>query len=152
MSATKTLQATLSGWRADSPSEETFALADNSGTVTLHAHSAETVGCLLTQAEFHRNAETDLNTWANQIPGRLSSLLEPLCVLEVDPARGEAILRSAPPTRDDSAVEYYELRLKDTNDATLVRYQGDVKTGRRETIPFALTHEALAKASIAILG
>jgi hypothetical protein len=77
--------------------------------------------------------------------------MEPLRVLEVDVARGVALLRSDVPTRFDGKALYYELLLtrKDRTTATLRRYAGSDK---RESAPFVLTHDAIVKFVIDVVG
>jgi hypothetical protein len=64
----------------------------------------------------------------------------------VDVTRAEALLRSdRPAVRGDSA-EYYELLLRGEHTATLRRFRAPrTGPGKRKAVPFALTHEAIAK-------
>src|SRR5262249_48481147 len=89
--------------------------------------------------------EVTLESWAKGIASRVTGLLEPLQVLEIDVQRNEALLRSNEPTRRSSDLFYYELLLKGTQGAILRRYQANPSGGHREQVPFVLTHEVLAK-------
>jgi hypothetical protein len=89
----------------------------------------------------------DLTQWAVRSAKRITGLLEPLKVIEVDAVRAEALLRSDVPAGRGPRVQYYELRLRGTHSAKLHRYQAERGNGPREAIPFALTHDAIAKAA-----
>jgi hypothetical protein len=87
-----------------------------------------------------------LATWAQQAAERVTGLLESLKVVEVDPARNEALLRSDVPAWQQDNVAYYEVLLSGLGRATLQRFRGSRQPGqRRQQIVFSLTHEALAK-------
>src|SRR5947209_6342273 len=90
-------------------------------------------------------AEVTLQSWAHGVAKRVTGLLEPLQVLEIDAQRNEALLRSNEPTRRSADLFYYEVVLKGTQAASVRRYQATAGGGRREQVPFILTHEALAK-------
>jgi hypothetical protein len=83
---------------------------------------------------------------------RITGLMEKLSAIEIDDERGQALLRSESPVADHSTRIYYELLLNRGGSAELHRYQGSMIKSERKTIPFTLTHEALAKlaADIAI--
>ncbi len=87
----------------------------------------------------------NLRDRATLLANRVTGLMEKLAAIEIDEARGEALLRSDTPAAQESSRIYYELLLQRTGVTTLNRYQGSmVKTGRKET-GFTLTREALAK-------
>jgi hypothetical protein len=87
-----------------------------------------------------------LRSWAEQAAKRVTGLLEPLAVYEIDDARGEAILRSQAPTQRAGHLGYYEVLLRGTASAMLRRYSARHQPGsHRQQVAFALTHEALAK-------
>ncbi len=88
----------------------------------------------------------NVQAWADRIAGRVTGLLEPLKVIEVDVPKDEALLRSTNPTEKNDEVFYYEVRLRGTSQATLQRYQHRQQSGKKRLqVPFALTHETLAK-------
>ncbi len=82
--------------------------------------------------------------WAKGVAKRVTGLLEALWVLEIDAQRNEALLRSTEPSRRSAELFYYEVLLKGTQAANVCRYQASPGGGRREQVPFVLTHEALA--------
>src|SRR5262249_22519771 len=90
-------------------------------------------------------AGNSLSAWAERVAGRVTGLLEPLKVVEVDAERGEALLRSDQPTQRGEKLFYYEVLLQNTTAASVRRYRALPGNGRREQVAFALTKEALAK-------
>ncbi|MGL6075399.1 MAG: hypothetical protein ACRC8S_14680 [Fimbriiglobus sp.] len=83
--------------------------------------------------------------WATGLPGKVTGLLEPLKVIEVDDDRQHAILRSEAPTERGSKRGYYELELTSPDHAKLSRYEADSTTHTRQPVPFTLTHEVAGK-------
>lgn len=126
-------------------------LPDHGWTVDLRADRADSVGCRLAQIEITRSEPRSedavaLEAHARRVAGRVTGLLEPLRLVEVDRDRHVALLRSdAPPAKGDG-VQYYEVRFAGRNRVTVERFRAN-KVGRagRESVPYALTHEALAK-------
>jgi hypothetical protein len=86
---------------------------------------------------------------AEQLASRITGLLEPLRLIEVDDTRSVAQLRSQNPlTRDDERF-YYEVMLQGDGTTQLRRFQAvpapRTDAGKRQQVAFTLTHEALAK-------
>jgi hypothetical protein len=154
MTLDETLLPKLADWRPAGPGPHAFRapLALPGWSVSLTADRADTVGCLATELAVARPAgpapasAAALTQRAVRIAGRVTGLLEPLKLIEVDATRSEALLRSDRPTARGDAVQYYELLLSGEHAATLRRYQAPkAGPGKREAVPFALTHEAIAK-------
>jgi hypothetical protein len=147
----ETLLPKLSDWRPAGPGPHSFAAPLKNGwELAITADHAESLGCKATEITVRRPASksptaAELTQWAVRSTKRVTGLLEPLRLLEVDAGRSEAILRSDPPAARGSQVDYYELRLRGTHEASLHRFHADRTGGQREAIPFALTHEAIAK-------
>ena len=78
--------------------------------------------------------------------------VEPLRLLEVDDARGEAVLRSESPAKKGEHLAYYEVRLSGLDRATVRRFTASRAASGREQVAFALTHEVLAKLAGDIAG
>jgi reverse gyrase len=71
----------------------------------------------------------------------------------VDTTHDTAVLRSDAPTVKGGVAGYYEVVLKGTDQASVSRYAVDRAAGTpREQVPFALTHEAIAKLADDIAG
>jgi len=117
--------------------------------VSVTADRSDELGCLLWETTTRRSAgprEEPLRAWADRVAQRVTGLLEPLAVVEVDVQRDEAILRSDEPARRGDDLFYYEVALKGAGEAAVRRYHSSSQPGtRREQVPFALTHESLAK-------
>jgi hypothetical protein len=153
MSPNDRLLNDLSEWRPAGDGPHSFGHnLDGGWTVAVTADAADTVGCRLTELAVARPAPAkpataaDLKRWANRTAARATGLLEPLKLIEVDATRSEAVLRSETPSRRGKSVEYYEVLLHGRQSATLKRYKAPQSgPGKRRPVPFALTHEAIAK-------
>lgn len=92
-----------------------------------------------------------MRQWAELLAGRVTSLLEPLQVLEVDTLKNQALLRTVMPARICETPAYFEVILDGTTSAVVRRYQAASvasetgQTTRREQQAFALTNEGLLK-------
>src|SRR5262245_8124806 len=145
MTLENTVRERLSEWR---PPAERQELVVSDGDVSLHltADRREELGCLTWELAVVRKAPAGetLHAWADRIAQRVTGLLEPLKVVEIDAVRNEGILRSDRPTTRGDDTFYCEVFLKGTTVATLRRYQAR-DTKPRAQIAFALTHDAIAK-------
>jgi hypothetical protein len=153
MSLAEALLPKLADWRPAGEGRQatSIGLPDQGWTVGLTADHTDSVGCRLTQIRADRTvpvADDDLalEAHARRAAGRVTGLLEPLRLVEVDRGQHVTVLRSdAPATKGDS-VQYYEIKFAGRNRVTVERLRA-TKTGPagRESVPFSLTHEALAK-------
>ncbi|WP_171470154.1 hypothetical protein [Frigoriglobus tundricola] len=148
----------LSEWHpAGAGRHSLSAVAPDTGwTVQLTADKADTLSCLVWELALTRTAEPPagltLKAWAEGVVTRVTGLLEPLKLLEVDDARGAALLRSAAPSMKGEAVAYYEVRLSGLDRADVRRFTATRTASGREQVGFALTHEVLAKLAGDIAG
>jgi hypothetical protein len=153
MTLAETLLPKLGDWRPAGEGRHGIAigLPDHGWTVHVTAERVETVGCVFAEVEATRDmpiAEdaATLEAHARRAAARVTGLLEPLRLVEIDRARHVALLRSDTPANKADAVSYYEVRFQGRNRVTLARYQATKGApAHRKSIPFALTHEALAK-------
>jgi hypothetical protein len=149
MSLANTLPQKLAEWQPRPGRQELIVSDSESGwTAALTADRRDELGCLVWELALRRASPQagDLAGWAERITAKVTSLLEPLKVVEIDPTRNEGLLRSESPQRRGEKVLYYEVRLKGTTEAVLRRYQAVENTsGRRQQIAFALTHEGVGK-------
>jgi hypothetical protein len=147
----ETLLPKLADWRPTGAGPHSFAAPlENGWQIAITADHAESLGCRAIGVNISRpvtqpTTAADLTAWAVRSARRVTGLLETMKVIEVDAVRSEAILRSDPPANRGTAVQYYELVLAGTHAASLRRYRAERAGGRREEIPFALTHETIAK-------
>jgi len=153
MSLAEALLSRLGEWRpaGEGRHEVEVALPEQGWAVRLSADRAESVGCRLSRVEATRVepvAEDDvaLEAHARKAACRVTGLLEPLRFVEIDRGQHVALLRSDAPPVKGEAVQYYEVRYAGRNRVSVERFRAN-KAGKagRESIPFALTHEALAK-------
>lgn len=117
-------------------------------SATVAADAVDTVGSRLREVRVTRTtplpAPAPVAEQAQAIAKRVTGLLEPLRLVEVDSARDEALLRSQGPAVRGDTKQYYEVLRKGDGTTTLNRYESS-GTARREQVPFTLTHEALGK-------
>jgi hypothetical protein len=107
------------------------------------------VGCALQDVTLDRVSGQpvgDTRAWAERVSRKVTGLLEPLKVVEIDAGRQVALVRSAAPTPNEAGLDYQEIELHGTAHAVVRRYRGFREAGKnREQIPFAVTFEALAQ-------
>ena len=87
----------------------------------------------------------DLRSWGDRLTARLTYLMEPLVVLEVDDQAGLAELRSQAPTARGEVRSFYEVRLGRDRSLRLQRISFDATTHRRTPTPCRLTGEVLER-------
>ncbi len=118
-------------------------------TLTLTARGP--VGLAFTSLAFEATnrvadlSTADLRAWGDRLAARLSYLMEPLVVLEVDAEAGEAELRSRNPTARADRRSFYEVRLRRQGGLQLQRVAFDDATRRRSTVPCQMTVEVLER-------
>jgi len=153
MTLAETLLPKLASWRPAGEGRHGIAigLPEHGWTVHLTAERVDTVGAVLVEVEATRDTPLPedapaLDSHVRRAAGRATGLLEPLRVVETDRVHNVALLRSdAPPTKGD-AVSYYEVKFLGRNRVTLARLHATKGSpAQRKAVPFALTHEALAK-------
>jgi hypothetical protein len=153
MNLAEALLEKLADWRPAEGGRQSvgIALPDHGWTIGLTAERADTVGCRLNQVEVTRSNpvpddDAALEAHARKAAGRVTGLLEPLRLVEVDRGQRVALLRSDAAAPKGDAVQYYEVKFAGRNRVTVERFKAN-KAGKagRESVPFALTHEAIAK-------
>lgn len=150
MTLAETLLLKLGEARPTSPGRFTLTHTDSASgwTVSLNIEKADALSCQLAEVACVRGpgAEPGLQEWADTLAQRVTGLMEPLQVIEVDALKNEAILRSNSPTVRNDKRAHYELKLEGGRKATLRRYQAPLDpTAKREPATFVLTHEVIAK-------
>jgi hypothetical protein len=118
--------------------------------LTLHLAALDTVGLAFTVLEFTTTSRAEwtseaLRAWGERLAGRVSYLMEPLQVLEVDPAGGEVQVRSQSPTTRSQQRGYYEVRLFKTGSLRMERFAFDETARQRRPIPCQLTREVVER-------
>jgi hypothetical protein len=129
------------------PQQDQFPLPAGRGSVELDLVRGDTIGCELHSLEVDRaQPAPPINTWAEAVAAKVTGLGEPVKVLEIDPISHFATLRSTTPTTQQSRTTYFEIKLIHPQYAYVCRFQYDQAAGTsRQSVPFTLTHEALAQ-------
>ena len=86
-----------------------------------------------------------LRAWADRLAARVTYLMEPLVVVELDPVAGVAELRSNAPTARGDLKSYYEIRLHNSGALGLSRVVFDESSRRRHSADCQLTREVLER-------
>jgi hypothetical protein len=116
-------------------------------TVEIDMNQHDALACQMTMLRVTPDVAVTapLKDRAALIAGRVTGLMEKLHVIEVDDARGEALLRSDVPTAQDKNRYYYEVLLQRNGVATLQRFQGSIVKSERKNVPYTVTREAISK-------
>jgi hypothetical protein len=158
MTLSEKLLPKLSEWRPAGAGRHSLAhaFAEENWNVQLTVDKTDALAALVWELSLNRTGDAPagltLKSWAEGVASRAVGLLESLKVLEVDDARGEALLRSTSPAKKGDAVAYYEVRLFGTGRAEVRRFTATRTASGRDQIAFALTHEVLAKLAGDIAG
>ena len=140
----------LAKWRPDS-ARETLDVADAASgwSAVVTADCVDVVGVCLWELTVRRPAgapAVNLKERAEQTCRRVTGLLEPLTLVEVDAVRNQAQLRSEQPGQLGDDRFYYEVLLEGDGSSTVRRYQAPgADAPRRQQVSFTLTHEVLGK-------
>jgi hypothetical protein len=86
-----------------------------------------------------------LRAWGERLAGRVTYLMEPFRVLEVDAEGGEVSLRSQSPTARDQRRSYYEIRLSRPGALRMERFTFDEAARQRRRSSCQLTREVLER-------
>ena len=131
----------------------------DNGRIEADLLAVDAIGCsFLTLAystdQLASSSLDELKKISESLIGRLTYLLEPIGVVEVDRDRAAVQLRSSPPQKGDDGTSYYELMVRRGGDVTLSRYQK--KPGQiREIVPANVTREVLQRLAedfVAVVG
>lgn len=146
MTLDETLLQKLSDVQPPGEGRDSLAFTEAGTKVHLDIERRDALSCQLWQVGVQRAAPiSDLGGFAKSLADRVTGLLEPLHLHELDGARGVAMLRSENPAKKNDDRSYYELTLQSTGSAELRRWKGSMQAGRRQQIAFTLTNEAVAK-------
>lgn len=140
----------LANWRPDGRQSLVASGAGVPWSAEVSAECVDRVGCRLWELTLRRTGtdldEAALKERAERVAGRVTGLLEPLALVEVDAPRRVALVRSGDPGRRGDDLFYYEALFHGNGTVEFRRYQGSHQPGaRRQQVAFTLTHDALAK-------
>lgn len=131
----------------------------DSGRIEADLLAVDAIGCsfqtLAYTTEKLASASLDeLKEISTKLTSRLTYLLEPIGLVEVDRDRAAVQLRSSPPQKGDDGTSYYELMVRRGGDVSLNRYQK--KPGQmRQIVPANITREVLQRLAedfVAVVG
>jgi hypothetical protein len=88
-----------------------------------------------------------LKAWGAEFCRRVTYLLENMGPLELDPDAGQVLIRSTPPDKSATGVQFYEVVLQShaNGNFTLRRYRTDKGSPGRQAVDIVATHEVLKK-------
>jgi hypothetical protein len=130
----------------------TVTVEESPHRLTLNLTALDTVGLGFTALEFATTSRTELSSkalksWGDRLASRVTYLMEPLKVLEIDAGGGEVQLRSQSPTPRAEQRGYYEMRLFRNGSLRMERFVFDDATRQRRQTPCQLTIEVLERLS-----
>ena len=148
MNLSQKIVAAVDSSRSDAPYE--ISAEHDGASVTLAIRTADGVGIafdsLVFRCDRYRDADSrTLAAWGDRIKSKVTYLLEPLAVIEVDTLGGEVELRSQPPTTRDGRRGYYEIRLDRAGSLKLCRFAFDDTAKSRVQVPCNLTREVVER-------
>ncbi|MBI2877599.1 MAG: hypothetical protein HYY20_12030 [Candidatus Tectomicrobia bacterium] len=86
-----------------------------------------------------------LGRLAEEIPMKLTYLLEPLALIEREEGEPFLLIRSVPPHRQEASIDYYEIRLSGGGPLSLERYGYQRSQRIRERTPMLFTREVFGR-------
>jgi hypothetical protein len=118
--------------------------------LTLQITALDTVGLACTALEFVTTSRSEwsseaLKDWGGRLAGRVTYLMEPLKVVEIDAQGGEVQIRSQSPTPRAQQRGYYEIRLFRQGSLRMERFALDEATRQRRPTPCQFTREVLER-------
>jgi len=119
------------------------------GRLTLRTSDADRLGVLVTSLEIHnvegRLPARTLHRRLEQMAERIVYLPERLVLVEHDPMRTGALMRSASPRWSGPDRAYFELRVERSREASFRRFRQPPGSEEREAVPFLLDRTTLAR-------
>jgi hypothetical protein len=128
----------------------TVTVEDSPNRLTLDLTALDSVGLAFSTMEFANSSRTEfssdaLKEWGDRLAKRVTYLMEPLKVLEVNDQGGEVQLRSQSPTPRADQRAYYEMRLFRNGKLRMERFAFDESTRQRRPVTCQLTRETLER-------
>ena len=137
--------------KAVGPFVPSLAVSADEGAhhITLDVTVAGPVGFsalgLLFRADGPERTIDQLKDWADRVAARVTYLMEPLRVVEVDPVGVEVELRSAAPSQRNNVRAFYEIRLRRAGTLQLARVVYDNVSRTRRDEAFQMTREIIER-------
>jgi hypothetical protein len=126
------------------------AIEDGPSRLTLSLTALDSVGVAFSTLEFTTTSRPEwtpesLRGWGERLAARVTYLMEPLKVFEVDASGGEVQVRSQNPTARADQRGFYEVRLFERGSLRIERHAFDETTRQRRNVPCQLTREVLER-------
>lgn len=88
-----------------------------------------------------------LKQWSTDLSQRITYLLENIGPLEFDPAAGQVLIRSTPPSQLTSGTQYFEIMLSSSGNGTftLKRFRSVAGRTGRDQVEMQMTIEVLLR-------
>ena len=123
---------------------------DGRNLLTLHLTAVDAVGLAFDSLEVKSRqrdhwSDDDIKSWGDRLSKRVTYLMEPLKVVELDTTEGELQLRSEKPTLRAEKRGYYEVRILRDGSLSLKRYLFDEQARSRAQAPCQMTREVLER-------
>jgi hypothetical protein len=127
-----------------------ITVEEGTSRLTLHLTGLDTVGVAFTNLEFASSKQSEwssetLKGWGDRLASRVTYLMEPLKVVEIDAGGREVQMRSQRPTPRDEQRGYYEIRLFGHGALRMQRCVFNDETRERRQTPCQLTREVLER-------
>jgi hypothetical protein len=128
----------------------TVTVEDGPNRLTLDLTALDTVGAAFDTLEFVATDRTDwssdaLKAWGERLSARVTYLLEPLKVIEIDAGGGEVQIRSQAPTARAQQRGFYEVRLYKQGSLRMERFVYNDATRERQRTACQLTREVVER-------
>src|SRR6266849_3367930 len=115
MTLAETVLQKVADWRPAGDKRHALLIPDGGSgwAVEVQADRCDELGCRVWEITLRRNRKVEaqgaaLQAWADRAAQQVTSLLEGLHVVEVDPIRNEALLRSETPSHRGQLISYFE--------------------------------------------
>jgi len=128
----------------------TVTVEDGTNRLTLDLTALDTVGVAFDTLEFVATDRTDwssdaLRAWGERLSARVTYLLEPLKVIEIDAGGGEVQIRSQARTARAQQRGFYEVRLYKQGSLRMERFVYNDATRERHRTACQLTREVVER-------
>ena len=122
------VQARLEEFASQGGGQASLQISGPHGSLTSELLVVDKLGCAFTQMTYEssRLADADnarLTAVSEDLVRRMTYLLEPLGVVELDDESASIQLRSVPPAKEDGVIRYYELVVRRGGQITLQRFE-----------------------------
>jgi hypothetical protein len=128
----------------------TVTVEEGPNRLTLNLTALDTVGVAFDTLEFVATDRADwssdaLRAWGERLAARVTYLLEPLKVIEIDAGGGEVQIRSQAPSTRAQQRGFYEVRLYKQGSLRMERFVYNDATRERQRTACQLTREVVER-------